>query len=505
MNTARRLSSRIGLYTGPLLALFLILFADLSPGHPAVTRTAAIALWMATWWMTEALPLAVTALLPFVLFPLLGIMNGKLVAPQYFNHIIFLFIGGFMVALAMERWNLHRRIALRTLMVVGTQPKNILLGFMLTTAFLSMWISNTAATMMMVPIAMAVIQQLEELSDGESTRKYAIGLFLGIAYGATLGGISTLVGTPPNLVFAKVYASTYPTAPEISFASWLVFALPITAVFLAVVWLLLTRLFVPRDQNLPVSSDIFNNQYYALGPTTYEEKVVLAGFSSLVILWLFRADIHLGVFTIPGWSGRFGHPEYFNDGTAAIFISIFLFLIPSKTGAREPIMTWNTAKQLPWDIVLLFGGGFALAFGFKESGLSEWLGDQLAVLKDLSPLAIVAGVCTLLIFLTELTSNTATAQIFLPILAILATEVQLNPVFLMVPGTLACSLAFMLPVATPPNAIIFGTGRIKIGAMAKVGLVLNMVGIVLLTLAIYSLGAAILGIDLTSFPSWVEM
>jgi sodium-dependent dicarboxylate transporter 2/3/5 len=495
----------MGLYAGPVLALLLILFADLNPGHPAVTRTAAIALWMATWWMTEALPLGVTALLPIVLFPLMGIMNGKQVAPQYFNHIIFLFIGGFIVALAMERWNLHRRIALKTLMVVGVQPRNILLGFMGTTAFLSMWISNTAATMMMVPIALAVIQQLEELSGGESTRKYAIGLFLSIAYGATLGGISTLVGTPPNLVFAKVYASTYPQAPEISFASWMVFALPITAVFLVVVWRLLTFLFVSKNQNLAVSQDIFNNQYSALGSTTYEERVVLAGFCTLVILWLFRTDIHLGALTIPGWSHWFTHPEYFNDGTAAIFISILLFLAPSKSGTGEHIMNWGTAKRLPWDIVLLFGGGFALAFGFKESGLSQWLGDQLAILKDLAPLAIVAGVCTLLIFLTELTSNTATAQIFLPILAILATEVQLNPVFLMVPGTLACSLAFMLPVATPPNAIIFGTGRIKIGAMAKVGLVLNMVGIVLLTLAIYSLGAVVLGIDLTSFPAWAGM
>lgn len=500
-----RFSSLVGLFIGPILAIGLIAFFDLDPGRPEVTRTAAIAVWMALWWITEAVPLAITALLPIVLFPVLGIMNGKQVAPQYFNHIIFLFIGGFIVALAMERWNLHRRIALKTLMLVGVQPKNILFGFMITTAFLSMWISNTAATMMMVPIALAVIQQLEEITPKAAIKKYAVGLFLGIAYGATLGGISTLVGTPPNLVFAKVYSMTYPQAPEISFGIWIIFALPIAIVFIILVWWLLSRFFLPKKQVLSISPDTFKNQYDSLGLISYEEKAVLIGFCSLVFLWLFRTNINFGGFIIPGWSNLFRRPEYFNDGTTAIFVSILLFLIPSRQPTKGRIMNWDTAKRLPWNIVLLFGGGFALAYGFKDSGLSLWLGNQLVALKVLSPFIIVAGVCTLLIFLTELTSNTATAQIFLPILAILATEVQLNPIFLMVPGTLACSLAFMLPVATPPNAIIFGTGRVQISYMAKVGFILNLTGIILLTLAIYSLGATILGIDLSAFPVWANM
>jgi len=480
------------------------MFFNLEPGHPEVTRTAAVALWMAIWWMTEALSLGVTALLPIVLFPVLGIMNGKAVAPIYFNHIIFLFIGGFIMALAMERWNLHRRIALKTLLIVGAKPRNILLGFMAASAFLSMWISNTATTMMMVPIVLAVTRQLEELADPQEIRRYSIGLFLSVAYGATLGGIATLVGTPPNLVFAKVFSMTYPQAPEITFTTWMLFALPVALVFLILMWLLLARIFIPRRNVLHINAEAFRIEYRSLGTTSYEEKIVLALFLLLVGSWLFRADIKLGVATIPGWSRLFPHADYFNDGTAAIFVALLLFIIPARQAGGKRIMEWTNAKKLPWDIVLLFGGGFALAQGFKDSGLSLWLGDRLNALSGLPPLLVVAGVCTLLIFLTELTSNTATAQIFLPILAILSTEIGLNPLFLMVPGTLACSLAFMLPVATPPNAIIFGTGRIRIGDMAKVGLLLNFIGILLLPLALYILGAVTLGIDLTTFPAWAE-
>lgn len=501
-----RISTRQwGLVAGPVVAALLIMFFDLDPGHPEVTRTAAVALWMAIWWMTEALSLGVTALLPIVLFPVLGIMNGKTVAPIYFNHIIFLFIGGFIVALAMERWNLHRRIALKTLLIVGAKPRNILLGFMAASAFLSMWISNTATTMMLVPIVLAVTHKLEELADDPgSVRRYSVGLFLSIAYGATLGGIATLVGTPPNLVFAKVFSMTYPQAPEITFTTWLLFAFPVSLVFLILVWVILARLFVPRQQAVSIDTQTFRTEYRSLGSPAYEEKIVLTLFLLLVGLWLFRADIRLGAVTVPGWSRLFFHADYFNDGTVAIFIALLLFIIPARQSSGKRIMEWANAKKLPWDIVLLFGGGFALAQGFKDSGLSLWLGNHLSALSGLPPLLVVAGVCTLLIFLTELTSNTATAQIFLPILAILATELGLNPLFLMVPGTLACSLAFMLPVATPPNAIIFGTGRIRIGDMAKVGVLLNFIGILLLPLALYILGAVTLGIDLTTLPAWAE-
>jgi sodium-dependent dicarboxylate transporter 2/3/5 len=492
------------LFGGPLAAILLVLFVDLDPAHPEVTRTAAVALLMAVWWISEVIPLAVTSLLPFVLFPALGVMNGKAVAPIYFNHVIFLFMGGFLVALAMQRWNLHRRIALRTLLIFGAKPKSILLGFMVATAFLSMWISNTATTMMMVPIVLAVILRLEESAGAKVIRRYSIGLFLGVAYSASAGGIATLIGTPPNLSFVRIIAITFPDAPEISFASWLLFALPISLALLLVIWLLLTFLFCPRDLK-GIDRGVFIEQHRALGPMGYEEKVVLVDFVLLAALWMFRADISIGGVVIPGWSNLFALPAYLNDGTVAIAMSVLLFLIPARSEPGRQVMDWETASKLPWHIILLFGGGFALASGFKESGLAAWMGGRLEGLSSLHPLLLVAAVCLLITFLTELTSNTATAEILLPILAALAVALQLNPLLLMIPGTISCSLAFMLPVATPPNAIVFGTDRLQVSDMARTGLVLNLVGTLTVVLGIWFLGRVVLGIDLADMPVWAVM
>jgi sodium-dependent dicarboxylate transporter 2/3/5 len=492
------------LFGGPLAATLLILCVDLDPAHPEVTRTAAVALLMAVWWITEVIPLAVTSLLPFVLFPALSIMNGKTVAPIYFNHVIFLFMGGFLVALAMQRWNLHRRIALTTLLIFGAKPKSILLGFMVATAFLSMWISNTATTMMMVPIVLAVILRLEESAGGKEIRRYSIGLFLGVAYSASAGGIATLIGTPPNLSFVRILAITFPDAPEISFASWLLFALPISLTLLLMIWLLLSFLFCPQEIK-GIDRQVFIDQHRALGPFGYEEKIVLVDFLLLAALWMFRADITLGGVVIPGWSSLFEHPAFLNDGTVAIAMSILLFLIPARSEPGKQILDWDTASKLPWHIILLFGGGFALASGFKESGLAAWLGGRLEGLSNLHPLLLVAAVCLLITFLTELTSNTATAEILLPVLAALAVALRLNPLLLMIPGTISCSLAFMLPVATPPNAIIFGTDRLQVSDMARAGFVLNLVGTVTVVLGIWFLGRVVLGIDLADMPVWAVM
>lgn len=496
---------QIGLFAGPLLALALILFFDLDPSRPEVTRTAAVALWMALWWLTEAVPLAVTALLPVVLYPTLGIMSGKTVASVYFNNIIFLFIGGFIVALAMQRWNLHKRLALRILLMIGIHPRALLLGFMVATAFLSMWISNTASTMMMVPIALAIVLDLEETLDREVVARYAKGLFLGVAYGATLGGIATLVGTPPNLVFVRIFSITFPSAPEISFAAWFAFAFPISVVFLALVWMLLSFIYCPPKDAFTLDRSIFEREYEALGPISYEERVVLVNFVLLALLWLFRGDITIGRLTLPGWSTLFSTPAFLDDGTVAILMATLLFIIPTRGGEARRIMDWETATRLPWNIVLLFGGGFALARGFKDSGLSLWLGDHLAGLGALHPLLIVAAICFLLTFLTELTSNTATSQLILPVIAALAVQIHINPLFLMIPATLSCSCAFMLPVATPPNAIVFGTGRLRIADMARAGVGLNLIGVVLITAAIYFLGKVVLGVDLAHFPSWAVL
>ena len=495
-------SSTLILVLGPLLAVLFLIFVDLDPQNPLVTITAAIAIWMAFWWVTEAVPLAVTALLPIILYPTLGVMSGKDVAPIYFNHIIFLFIGGFLVALAMRKWKLHRRIALKILMIFGSKPRNILLGFMLSTAFLSMWISNTATTMMMVPIALSIVYKLEEFIDADKVKKYSLGIFLGIAYSASIGGIATLVGTPPNLSFARILTILFPNAPEISFATWLMYALPISAIFLLILWIMFSIIFSPKSKEFEIDSNIFREEYKKLGPMSFEEKIVLIDFVLLAVLWVFRANIQIGDFTIPGWSQLFPFPNYLNDGTVAITMALILFVIPSVNDKKQRILDWDTAAKLPWNIVILFGGGFALASGFKESGLADFLGIQLQGFGVFHPIVIVIAICLFVTFLTELTSNTATAEMLLPIIGGLAVAIKINPLFLMIPATISCSFAFMLPVATPPNAIIFGTNRIKIAEMVRVGLWLNFIGAILITISIYVIGKTVFGIDLAQFPEW---
>ena len=497
-------TKRFGLLLGPLISLILLIFFNLDPEHPEVTRAAAVALLMAVWWITEAVPLAITSLLPVLLFPLLNVMQAKKVAPIYFNHIIFLFIGAFIVALAMQRWGLHKRIGLKILTWIGVGPRRVTLGFMVTTAFLSMWISNTATTMMMIPIALAVILKLEETVGKKELFKFNIGFFLGIAYAASIGGIATLIGTPPNLSFARILHIYFPHAPEISFATWLSFALPLSILFLILVWLFLTTLYSPPKEKFKIDSEVFKEEYRKLGPFKFEEKVVLVIFALMAFLWILRVDIKIGGFVIPGWSSVLGVADFVDDSTVAVLMAVLLFVIPSKSEKGRRIMNWATAVKLPWDIVLLFGGGFALASGLKESGLSTWLGNQLTGVSVLHPIFIIMLICTMLTFLTELTSNTATTEMVLPILAGVAVAIKINPLLLMVPATLSASCAFMMPVATPPNAIIFGTRRLRIADMAKTGLLLNILGMILITLTIYFLGRLALNIDLAQFPDWAQ-
>lgn len=493
----------IGYILGPAAFLYLVFFGNLDPGKPAVTYTLAVGLLMAILWITEIIPLAATSLLPVVLFPLLGIMNGKDVSSTYFNYVIFLFIGGFLVALAMQRWNLHRRIALRILMLTGSRPASILFGFMLSTAFLSMWISNTACAMMMIPILISVMEKLEETTEKSVMAKYSIGLLLGVAYSASIGGIATIIGTPPNLSFMRIFQIMFPGAPEVTFTVWFFFAFPITIILMAFTWWLLYFMYGPKKgQWNALEKGIFRTQYNDLGPMGFEEKIILADFIILALLWLTRSDIDFGSLKIPGWGSLFSNPEYVNDGTVAIMMSVLLFFIPSKNDKNLKILNWETAGKLPWHIVLLFGGGFALATGFKESGLSEWFGEQLSFLAGMHPIIIILMISLLVAFLTELTSNTATTEMILPILAGLAVSIKINPLFLMLPATLSASMAFMLPVATPPNAIVFGTNRLNIADMAKTGLIIDLVGAVIITLFTYFTVGIIFGTDGLSLPAW---
>ncbi|WP_372934699.1 SLC13 family permease [Mariniphaga sediminis] len=493
---------QVALIIAPVISLLIILFTDLDPGNRKVTYTFAIAVLMATWWITEAIPLAATALIPVALFPLFGVVDGKTVSAMYFNHLIFLFIGGFLMAFAMERWNLHRRIALRILILFGISPGRILLGFMLATAFLSMWMSNTATAMMMVPIALSIILKLEENLGKKSTHRYSTGLLLAIAYSASIGGISTLVGTPPNLSFARIVSIIFPQMTEISFADWFLFAFPVTVLLFLSAWALLFFLFRPKKKWENLKLDDFRREYELLGSAKPEEKIVLGLFSVLALLWIFRTGFEIQSVKIPGWSLLFNSPDFINDGTVAIFIALLLFAIPSKTEPGERLMNWKTANRTPWGIVLLFGGGFALAQGFVDSGLSVWMGEQLAVLANVQPIFLTLANVSLMSLLTELTSNVATTQIILPVLADLAVSVSINPLLLMIPATIAASLAFMLPVATPPNAIIFGTNRITIKEMVKAGVLLNIIGIIIATLVMYFWGTLVFGIDVGAFPEW---
>lgn len=503
----KKKSSRIqraALIIAPVISLLIVLFANLDPENKKVTYTFAIAFLMAAWWITEAIPLAATALIPVALFPLFGVVDGKTVSAMYFNHLIFLFIGGFLMAFAMERWNLHRRIALRILILFGISPGRIMFGFMLATSFLSMWMSNTATAMMMVPIALSIILKLEENLGAKATRRYSAGLLLSIAYSASIGGIATLVGTPPNLSFARIASIIFPKMEEISFADWFLFALPVTVLIFFAAWALLYFLFKPKKKWENLHLDDFRKEYILLGRAKPEEKIVLFLFSVLALLWIFRAGFEIQSVKIPGWSQLFQTPAFINDGTVAIFMALLLFVIPSKTEKGERLMNWETANRIPWGIVLLFGGGFALAQGFVDSGLSVWFGGQLAGFGKMDPIILTLANVSLMSVLTELTSNVATTEMILPILAGLAVTIQIHPLLLMIPATLAASLAFMLPVATPPNAIIFGTNRLKIKQMVKAGILLNIAGIIVATLVMYFWGTLVFGIDASVFPDWAK-
>jgi solute carrier family 13 (sodium-dependent dicarboxylate transporter), member 2/3/5 len=480
---------KFGRILGPLLAL-VVWF--LQPGDAQITAMASVAIWMAVWWMTEAVPLAVTALLPVVLYPLLGIMPTKQIAPVYFNSIIFLFLGGFIVALAMEKWNLHKRIALQILLAVGSSPKQIILGFMLASAFLSMWISNTATTMMMIPIVLAVIRRVSKEVKAKVARKFTVGVLLAVAYGASCGGIATLIGTPPNPLFVSNLGLLFPNAPEVSFASWMILGLPVSVVMLTVVYFLLTRMFKVDQMFSGIGKDIFLAEKAELGKMSFEEKIVAIDFVLLAVLWLTRK----------AWSNILPTGSMIDDGTVAIAMALPLFLIGAKSKSGR-IMDWETAQKLPWGIVLLFGGGFALARGFVDSGLSLWLGQQMTALGNLPVVLLVLSVCLVMTFLTELTSNTATTQMALPVLASVAVATQINPLLLMLPATLSASCAFMLPVATPPNAIIFGTERITIREMARAGIWLNLAGAIVITVMVYLLGGLAFGCEMTTIPEWI--
>jgi sodium-dependent dicarboxylate transporter 2/3/5 len=455
--------------TGLLLGTGLFLLALLAipdSAMPAASRNvAAVALLMGTLWVTEAIPIPITSLLPIILFPLLDVMPVSVATSQYANHIVFLFLGGFWIAAAIERCKLHRRIALHVLLLVGSSADRVILGFMAATAFLSMWLSNTATTMMMLPIAMAVLSKIGTKSNTEFHRS----LMLGIAYAASIGGVATLIGTPPNAVLAGIAEKTIGIA--IPFWKWFLFGLPLSLIMLGICWFFLTRVYSKlNNQDIGHAGETIACELTELGSITRAEQRVLMVFSSVAFLWIFKGILPFS------WADRL------SDSMIAIAGAFALFVIPCSADKKSMLLDWQTAKNIPWDILILFGGGFALAQGFQQSGLMEWIGLQLEFVHAMHWIVLVITVTVITIFMTEMTSNTATATILLPIVAGIALAAGHNALIPMVSTALAASFAFMLPVATPPNAIVFSSRQITIAEMIHAGIWMNLTGIVLIVI-----------------------
>jgi len=483
-------AKRVGVITGPLVFLVIMLFV-----HPKGLSDAGIAVlastaWIAIWWITEAIPIAATALLPIILFPLTGALELQATTTSYGHQYIFLYIGGFLLAIAIEKWRLHKRIALNIIHAIGTSVSGIILGFMIATAALSMWISNTATSVMMLPIGMAIISQLcnNPATNPMENEKFAKALLLGIAYSASIGGMATLVGTPPNLVLAGVVQELY--GIEISFFQWLMFGLPISLILLALCWIYLTRVAFRFEQaSFPGGRAEIKKQLHAFGRIGFEEKMVLAVFGLTALAWISRSFLQqqLGLF------------PRLDDTIIAMVGGVLLFLLPANEN-KGPLLRWEDVKKLPWGIVLLFGGGMALAEAFKSSGLADWIGGQMTLLDGVSLIFLILILVTAVNFLTEITSNLATTSMLLPILAPMALAIDVNPLILMVAATVAASCAFMLPVATPPNAVVFGSGHLRIPDMVRAGLGMNLISIVLLTLFVYFVLPLVWGLDTRAFP-----
>ena len=463
----------IGLFLGPL-AFFLVKFFYNPEGlSNEGLSILASTLWVAIWWITEAVPIYVTALIPIILFPLSGGLELKQTTAAYGHKFVFLFVGGFILAIAIEKWKLHKRIALNIIGLVGTKKSNIILGFMIATAFLSMWISNTATAVMILPVGLAIISQLKDNPKTIENENLVFGktLMLAIAYSASIGGMATLIGTPPNLVLAGVIKTSYNV--EINFLQWMSFGLPISIFLLFICWKYLTSVAYKFDnQNFDSGMNEINDQLKSLGKISYEEKSVMIIFIATALAWITQS------FVIKKYI-----PEI-DDTIIAIIAAVTLFIIPNKKGDKK-LLDWEDAVKLPWGILLLFGGGMALAKGFDSSGLAIWIGGQMSFFDTIPLLALLLFLVAMVNFLTEITSNLATTAMLLPVLVALAETIGVNPYYLLVGATVAASCAFMLPVATPPNAVVFGSKILKIDDMIKKGFWMNLISIFILTAAVY--------------------
>ena len=481
----------IGLLLGPLLFVLTLLFLQTDGLDQNGIFVVAAALWIATWWVTEAIPIPATSLLPLVLFPMGGIMTNQDTASFYGDDIVFLFLGGFLLAVAMEKWNLHTRIALSIIKAIGTTTATILLGFMISTALLSMFVSNTAAVMIMIPIGLAIIKEAHSLSTPsvqDDVKIFEKSLVLAIGYAGTIGGLGTLIGTPPLIILAGQMKQIFDV--EMNFAQWMLVGVPVVIVMLGLAWAYMNFFqFKHGMKQLPGGRKIIVDELDKLGKITKEEKWVLAVFILAAALWILR-----GFFF-----DQFAFTELLGDGSIAMLAAVLLFIIPSKK-QNGRVLDWGVAKDLPWGVLLLFGGGLALAGAIVETGVDQWIGEMLSGVGGMPLLLMIAIVALLILFLTEFTSNTATATMILPVLAGLSIALDVHPLALMIPAAMAANCAFMLPVGTPPNAIVFGTGKVSIGEMMKAGFGLNVIAALIIIFVVYLWVPVVYGIDLLAFP-----
>jgi len=464
----------LGLILGPLLFLAIMIFVDAEGLSFEAKCILASTAWMAVWWVTECVPISVTALLPIVLFPLTGGMDLATTTAAYGHKLVFLFVGGFLIALAIEKWHLHKRLALNIIRVTGSNKSRVILGFMLATAFLSMWISNTATSIMILPVGLAIISQLKDDPKTLENENEVFGksLMIAIAYSASIGGMATLIGTPPNMVLAGVVEESY--GIKLNMFDWMKFGIPLSSFLLIICWLYLTKIaFKFKNEEFSAGKEEILRQINKLGRFSNEEIKVLVVFTLTALGWIFRGSIET-IFPM------------IDDTIIAIFFAVTLFIIPTKNHkTNTTLLVWNDTVKLPWGILILFGGGMAIASAFGKSGLALWIADLLQNLNDVSLFLIILIIVTSINLLTEVTSNMATTAMLLPVLVTIALAIEVHPYFLLVSATLAASCAFMLPISTPPNAVVFGSGFLKIEDMFKKGIWMNLISIITITLVVY--------------------
>ncbi len=489
-------------YIGLLLGIFafiVIMFLPEPAGMSFQAKSAAaVVVLMSIWWITEAIPVYATAFLPLALYPLLEILPAKETAANYGHNYVLMLLGGFFLGKAIENQNLHRRIALVIINNFGISRQRIMMSMMIATAFLSMWIANVTAAVMMFPIAMSIIAHEEETVSGKST--FGTGLMLAIAYSATLGGLSTLIGTPTNMIFVGILDKLFPDAPPITFFTWLKIGLPVVIVLLPVFCFYLIRYFGVKG-NLSQSDTIIKDELMALGKITAGEKSVIYVCLIAIFGWIFRDDFLFGTLVIPGWASILGLDNYVHDSTVAIAAALLLFILPANKEKR--LLDWKSASQVPWGVAMIVGGGYAIAAGFESTGLADWLGNQLVFISNYPFLIVMIVVIGFVMIFTEFNSNTATANILLPVLASMAVAAAINPLLLLIPATVASSLGFMMPAGTGPNTVIFGSERVTVADMVKCGVWLDLISLVILTVLLYFIIMPWLGFE-SGLPVWAQ-